>query len=121
MARISISKYGFYKRPDRNFADDGAYFLVSEAKINNCDVRSTICYDDCGQNLIFRDFRIEKVNGKPKYALDDNQKNAWNKIEWGANLGEFNGCNKMHYTADNVKALMERLNNATLALSELLV
>ena len=55
MGKISLKKYGFVKSPEDNFSDDGNYFFVSWASFNNCDVRSTICYNDCGQDLVLRE------------------------------------------------------------------
>ena len=85
MGKISLKKYGFVKTPEDDFSDDGNYFFVSEATFNNCDVRSTICYNDCGQNLVFRDFRIERVNGIIKERLPENIRKLWRKLEKEAN------------------------------------
>ena len=113
MSRVSLKKYGFVPSPDHNFSDDGNYFFVSLATINGCEVRSTICYNDCGQNLVFRDFRILLVLGQRREELPQDKQDLWWKLVKEANLGEFNGCDKSHYTSENVKYLMERLNKLT--------
>ena len=117
MGKISLKKYGFVKTPEDDFSDDGNYFFVSEATFNNCDVRSTICYNDCGQNLVFRDFRIERVNGIIKEKLPENIRKLWRKLEKEANLGEFNGCSKSKYTKEAVEELMKRIEEVTSILS----
>lgn len=120
MSRVSIRKYGFRSTPEHSFSDDGAYFHASRATINGCEVESTICYDDCGKDLIFRDFRILEVLGKGKYSLPAEKREMWNKLEKSANLGEFNGCKRSHYTSENVSYLMERLNKLTHELIEII-
>lgn len=120
MTKISLRKYGFKNTPEDNFADDGNYFFTSYANINNCWVRSTICYNDCGQNLVFRDFRIENVNHKIKSKLPEDKRNLWYNIEREAKLDEFNGCSKTHYTPEAVANLMKRLDDATAILSNLI-
>ena len=117
MGKISLKKYGFVKSPEDNFSDDGNYFFVSWASFNNCDVRSTICYNDCGQNLVFRDFDIERVNGIIKSRLPENIRTLWRKLENEANLGEFNGCDKRKYTKEAVEELMKRIEEVTSILS----
>ena len=117
MGKISLKKYGFVKSPEDNFSDDGNYFFVSWASFNNCDVRSTICYNDCGQNLVFRDFNIERVNGITKGRLPENIRKLWTKLENEANLGEFNGCDKRKYTKEAVEELMKRIEEVTSILS----
>ena len=119
MARVSIKKYGFKNNPNKNFSDDGAYFFVSEAVINNCNVRSTICYDDCGEDYIFRDFDVEAVNGKLKYEFSNAIQNAWYKLENEYNLGEFNGCKKWQYTPEAVANLMKRMDECTKSIAAL--
>lgn len=113
MARVSLKKYGFENRPDDNFSDDGAYFFASEAVINNCNVRSTICYDDCGQDYIFRDFDVVAVNGITKYKFPYSVQAAWHKLEREYNLSEFNGCKKWEYTPEAVANLMKRMDECT--------
>lgn len=113
MSRVSLKKYGFVPSPDHNFSDDGNYFFVSLATINGCEVRSTICYNDCGQNLVFRDFRILLVLGQHREELPQDKQDLWWKLVKEANLGEFNGCDKSHYTPENVGYLMERLDKLT--------
>ena len=120
MARVSIRKYGFKNNPNENFADDRAYFFVSEAVINNCSVKSTICYDDCGEDLIFRDFNVEAVNGISKYRFPATIQNAWYKLENEYNLGEFNGCKKIYYTPEAVSHLMKRLDECTKSIAALI-
>ena len=120
MAKISLRKYGFKSAPEDNFADDGNYFFVSWASMNNCWVRSSICYNDCGQNLVFRAFRIESVNNKMKWSLPEDKKELWYKLERDTNLDEFNGCDKNCYTPEAVANLMKRLNDTTLILSRLI-
>lgn len=117
MGKISLKKYGFVKSPEDNFSDDGNYFFVSWASFNNCDVRSTICYNDCGQNLVFRDFDIERVNGIIKSRLPENIRTLWRKLENEANLDEFNGCDKRRYTKEAVEELMKRIEEVTSILS----
>lgn len=113
MSRVSLKKYGFVPSPDHNFSDDGNYFFTSLATINGCEVRSTICYNDCGQNLVFRDFRILLVLGQHREELPQDKQDLWWKLVKEANLGEFNGCDKSHYTPENVGYLMERLDKLT--------
>ena len=113
MSRVSLKKYGFVPSPDHNFADDGNYFFASLASINGCEVESTICYNDCGQNLVFRDFRILLVLGQHREELPQDKQDLWWKLVKEANLGEFNGCDKSHYTSENVKYFMERLDKLT--------
>lgn len=120
MAKISLRKYGFKSTPEDNFSDDGNYFFVSYANMNNCRVRSSICYNDCEQNLVFRAFRIEGVNNKIKYNLPEDKQDLWYKLEGDANLDEFNGCDKRYYTPEAVANLMKRLNDTTLILSKLI-
>lgn len=117
MGRVSLKKYGFVPSPDHNFADDGNYFFVSLATINECEVRSTICYNDCGQNLVFRDFRILSVLGRHREELSQDKQDLWWKLVKEANLGEFNGCDKSHYTSEHVRNLMKRLDKLTQELS----
>ena len=117
MGRISLKKYGFVPSPDHNFSDDGNYFFASLASINGCEVESTICYNDCGQNLVFRDFRILLVLGQHRGELPQDKQDLWWKLIREANLGEFNGCDKSHYTSENVKKFMERLDKLTRELS----
>ena len=113
MSRVSLQKYGFVPSPDHNFADDGNYFFSSLATINGCEVESTICYNDCGQNLVFRDFRILLVLGQHRERLPQQKQDLWWKLVKEANLGEFNGCDKSHYTPENMKIFMERLDKLT--------
>ena len=113
MAKISLRKYGFVPSPDNNFSDDGNYFFASQASINGCEVESTICYNDCGRNLVFRDFRILLVLGMPREKLPQDKQDLWWKLEREADLDEFNGCDKSHYTPENVGYLMERLDKLT--------
>ena len=113
MSRVSLKKYGFVPSPDHNFADDGNYFFASLATINGCEVESTICYNDCGQNLVFSDFRILLVLGQHRAELPQDKQDLWWKLVKEANLGEFNGCDKSHYTPENVGYLMERLDKLT--------
>ena len=120
MSRVSLKKYGFVTSPDHNFSDDGNYFFASLATINGCEVRSTICYNDCGQNLVFRDFRILSVLGISREKLPQDKQNLWWDLVQKANLGEFNGCDKNHYTPENVGYFMERLDKLTRKLVEVL-
>lgn len=113
MSRVSLKKYGFVPSPDHNFADDGNYFFSSLATINGCEVESTICYNDCGQNLVFRDFRILLVLGQHREKLPQQKQDLWWKLVKEADLGEFNGCDKSHYTPENMKIFMERLDKLT--------
>ena len=113
MSRVSLKKYGFVPSPDHNFADDGNYFFSSLASINGCEVESTICYNDCGQNLIFRNFRILLVLGQHREELPQDKQDLWWKLVREAKLDEFNGCDKSHYTSENVGYLMERLDKLT--------
>lgn len=113
MSRVLLKKYGFVPSPDHNFADDGNYFFSSLASINGCEVESTICYNDCGQNLVFRNFRILLVLGQHREELPQDKQDLWWKLVKEANLGEFNGCDKSHYTPENVGYLMERLDKLT--------
>lgn len=113
MSRVSLKKYGFVPSPDHNFSDDGNYFFASLASINGCEVESTICYNDCGQNLVFRNFRILLVLGQHREELPQDKQDLWWKLIREANLGEFNGCDKSYYTSENVKYLMERLDKLT--------
>lgn len=117
MGKISLKKYGFVPAPDYNFSDDGNYFFTSLATMNGCEVRSTICYNDCGQNLVFRDFRIFLVLGRRREELPRQEQDLWWKLVREADLGEFNGCDRSHYTSENVKKLMERLDKLTQELS----
>ena len=96
-----------------NFSDDGNYFFASLASINGCEVESTICYNDCGQNLVFRDFRILLVLGQQREKLPQDKQELWWKLVKEADLGEFNGCDKNHYTPENMKIFMERLDKLT--------
>ena len=120
MGKISLKKYGFVPAPDHNFSDDGNYFFASLASINGCEVESTICYNDCGQNLVFRDFRILLVLGQHREELPRQEQDLWWKLVREADLGEFNGCDRSHYTSENVKKLMERLDKLTQELSTVL-
>ena len=113
MSRVSLKKYGFVPSPDHNFSDDGNYFFASLASINGCEVESTICYNDCGRNLVFRDFRILLVLGQHREKLPQDKQDLWWKLVRDAKLDEFNGCDKSHYTPENVKYLMERLDKLT--------
>ena len=117
MGKISLKKYGFVPAPDHNFSDDGNYFFTSLATMHGCEVRSTICYNDCGQNLVFRDFRILLVLGRRREELPRQEQDLWWKLVREADLGEFNGCDRSHYTSENVKKLMERLDKLTQELS----
>ena len=118
MSRVSLKKYGFVPSPDSNFSDDGNYFFASIAEMNGCLVESTICYNNCGENLVFRDFRILGVLGKHKEELPQDKQELWYKLVKEADLGEFNGCHKSHYTPENMKSLMERLDKLTQELAE---
>ena len=118
MAKISLRKYGFKATPEDNFADDGNYFFASQASINGCEVESTICYNDCGRNLVFRDFSILLVLGKHREELPKDKQELWWKLVQEADLGEFNGCDKNHYTPENMKVFMERLDKLTQELAE---
>ena len=113
MSRVSLKKYGFVPSPDHNFSDDGNYFFASLASINGCEVESTICYNDCGQNLVFRDFRILLVLGQHREKLPQDKQDLWWKLVKEANLDEFNGRAKSHYASENVKYFMERLDKLT--------
>ena len=117
MGKISLKKYGFVPAPDHNFSDDGNYFFTSLATMNGCEVGSTICYNDCGQNLVFRDFRVQLVLGRRREELPRQEQDLWWKLVREADLGEFNGCDRSHYTSENVKKLMERLDKLTQELS----
>ena len=118
MGRVTLKKYGFVSSPDHNFSDDGNYFFASVAELHGCLVESTICYNDCGQNLVFRDFRILGVLGKHREELPQDKQNPWWKLVKEADLDEFNGCHKSHYTSENMKKFMERLDKLTQELSE---
>lgn len=118
MGRVTLKKYGFVSSPDHNFSDDGNYFFASVAELHGCLVRSTICYNDCGQNLVFRDFEILGVLGRHREELPQDKQELWWKLVNEADLGEFNGCNKSHYTSENMKKFMERLDKLTQELSE---
>ena len=118
MSRVTLKKYGFVSSPDHNFADDGNYFFASIAEMNGCLVESTICYNDCGENLVFRDFRILGVLGKHREELPQDKQELWWKLVQDADLGEFNGCDKNHYTPENMKIFMDRLYKLTQELSE---
>ena len=113
MSRVSLKKYGFVPSPDHNFSDDGNYFFSSLATINGCEVESTICYNDCGRNLVFRDFSILLVLGQQREKLPQDKQELWWKLVKEADLGEFNGCDKNHYTPENMKIFMERLDKLT--------
>lgn len=119
MSRVTLKKYGFVSSPDHNFADDGNYFFVSIANLHGCMVRSTICYNDCGENLVFRDFRILAVLGRRREELSQQEQDLWWKLVEKADLGEFNGCDKNHYTPENMKSFMERLDKLTQEMSEI--
>lgn len=119
MSRVSLKKYGFVPSPDHNFADDGNYFFASIANLHGCMVESTICYNDCGGNLVFRDFRILAVLGRHREELSQQEQDLWWNLVEKADLGEFNGCDKNHYTPENVKKFMERLDKLTQELSEI--
>ena len=54
-----------------------------------------------------------EVLGKGKYSLPPEKREMWNKLERSANLGEFNGCKRSHYTSVGVGDLMERLDKLT--------
>ena len=118
MSRVSLKKYGFVPSPDNNFADDGNYFFASQASINGCEVESTICYNDCGRNLVFRDFSILLVLGQHREELPQDKHKLWWKLVNEADLDEFNGCHKSHYTSENMKKFMERLDKLTQGLSQ---
>ena len=118
MSRVSLKKYGFVYSPDHNFSDDGNYFFASIAELHGCLVESTVCYNDCGQNLVFRDFRILGVLGRHVEELPQDKQKLWWKLVKEADLDEFNGCNKSHYTSENMKKFMERLDKLTQELSE---
>ena len=119
MSRVSLKKYGFVPSPDHNFSDDGNYFFASIANLHGCMVESTICYNDCGGNLVFRDFRILAVLGRHREELSQQEQDLWWNLVEKADLGEFNGCDKNHYTPENVKKFMERLDKLTQELSEI--
>lgn len=119
MSRVSLRKYGFVSSPDHNFADDGNYFFASIANLHGCMVESTICYNDCGENLVFRDFRILAVLGRHREELSQQEQDLWWKLVEKADLGEFNGCDKNHYTPENMKSFMERLDKLTQEMSEI--
>ena len=118
MGRVTLKKYGFVSSPDHNFADDGNYFFASIAEMHGCLVESTICYNDCGEGLVFRDFRILGVLGKHREELPQDKQELWWKLVQEADLGEFNGCDKNHYTPENMKSFMERLDKLTQELAE---
>ena len=118
MSRVSLKKYGFVPSPDHNFADDGNYFFASIAELHGCLVESTICYNDCGEGLVFRDFRILGVHRRHKEELPQDKQELWYKLVKEADLGEFNGCDKKHYTPENMKIFMDRLYKLTQELSE---
>ena len=120
MSRVSLRRYGFKSTPEHNFSDDGAYFYTSRATINGCVVETTICYDDCGQDLIFRDFSVLEILGKEMHSLPKEKYEECYKLERSANLGEFNGCKRAHYTPENVSYFMERLDKLTRKLVEVL-
>lgn len=119
MSRVTLKKYGFVSSPDHNFSDDGNYFFASIAELHGCLVRSTICYNDCGENLVFRDFRILAVLGRRREELSQQEQDLWWKLVEKADLGEFNGCDKNHYTPENMKSFMERLDKLTQEMSEI--
>ena len=118
MSRVTLKKYGFVSSPDHNFADDGNYFFASIAELHGCLVESTICYNGFGEGLVFRDFRILGVLGRHKEELPQDKQELWYKLVKEADLGEFNGCHKSHYTPENMKKFMERLDKLTRDLSE---
>ena len=120
MSKVSLRRYGFKNTPEDNFSDDGSYFFTSQASINGCEVESTICYNDCGRNLVFRDFRILLVLGTPREKLPQDKQDLWWDLVQKADLGEFNGCDRSHYTPENVSYFMERLDRLTRKLVEVL-